>query len=161
MQTIQSGFRIEGSLNGATFNQIATVGANMTSYADTSLTHLTTYYYRVRAYNTAENSSYSAVASATTRNAAPVMPSNLTATSISQSRIDLAWSDNSNNEEGFRIQRSPTGKGSWTVIANVPSNTTSYSNTGLKSKTTYYYRVRAFNDVGNSAFTEPVQMQTF
>ena len=157
----ESGFRIERSVDGTTFNQIATVGANVASYANTSLAPLTTYYYRVRAYNAAGNSAYSAVASATSRNAAPATPSNVAATAISQSRIDLTWRDNSNNEKGFRIQRSPTGTGSWTLIATVPANTTSYSNTGLKSKTTYYYQVRGFNDIGNSGFTAPVKTQTF
>ena len=48
----ETGFRIERSANGTTFGQIATVGANVTTYSNTNLTAGTRYWYRVRAYNT-------------------------------------------------------------------------------------------------------------
>jgi titin len=51
--TSETGFRIERSGNGTIFTQIATVGANATTYANTNLTTGVRYWYRVRAYNSA------------------------------------------------------------------------------------------------------------
>ena len=64
--TNESSFRIERSLNNVNFSQIATMGANATTYSDTGLDAGTTYYYRVQASNAGGDSSYSIVASATT-----------------------------------------------------------------------------------------------
>ena len=46
-------------------------------------------------------------------------PSALGATAVSASQVDLAWTDNSNNETGFDIDRSPGGTATWAVIGNV------------------------------------------
>src|SRR5712692_9708027 len=62
----ETGFLIERSSDGTNFTQIATVGANITSYSDTGLSASTTYYYRVRASGGSGTSNYSNVASATT-----------------------------------------------------------------------------------------------
>ena len=62
----ETGFKIERSINGSTFAQIGTAGANTTAYASTGLAASTKYYYRVRAYNSGGNSSYSNTVSATT-----------------------------------------------------------------------------------------------
>jgi hypothetical protein len=62
----ETGFRIERSTNGTSFSQIASVGAGVTSYTSTGLSKNRTYWYRVRAYNAAGNSSYSNTASAQT-----------------------------------------------------------------------------------------------
>jgi N-acetylneuraminic acid mutarotase len=70
-------------------------------------------------------------------------PSDLTATAVSSSRINLAWTDNSTNEIGFRIYRSTDGR-NFQKIANVGANITTYADTGLAAATMYYYRVRAY-----------------
>ena len=62
----ETGFEIERSLDSANWSPVGTAGINATSYLDTGLTELTTYYYRVRATNSAGSSDYSEVASATT-----------------------------------------------------------------------------------------------
>ena len=66
----------------------------------------------------------------------PVAPSNLTATAVSSSQINLAWTDNSSNETLFKIERSTDGT-NFSQIATVGSNVTSYSNTGLTASTLY------------------------
>jgi hypothetical protein len=79
----------------------------------------------------------------------PAAPTDLTASAVSSSQIDLSWTDKANNEKGFKIERKK-GTGSFVQIATVGTNKTSYSNTGLQASTTYTYRVRAYNDAGNS-----------
>jgi hypothetical protein len=130
--TDESGFKIERSTDGTTFTQVATVAANVATFSNTGLSVSTTYYYRVRAYNAGGDSAYSNTANATTPAApkTPAAPSGLTATVASSSRINLAWTDNSADETGFRIERSTDGS-SFTRIATVGANVTTYSNTGL------------------------------
>jgi C1A family cysteine protease len=155
---IETGFKIERCTGAdcTNFAQIATVGANVTSYANTGLSAATTYSYRVQAYNEGGNSGYSNIASAVTQAAAvvPTAPSNLVATAVSKSQINLTWTDNASNETGFKIERC---KGSictnFKQIATVGANITSYSSTGLSSNTTYRFRVRAYNASGDSTYS--------
>ena len=74
-------------------------------------------------------------------------PSNLKATAVSASRINLKWTDNAEFESGFTIQRS-TGGINFAFVASVGSNATSYGNTGWQPRRTYWYRVRAFRNSG-------------
>lgn len=155
----ESGFRVErapdaGGVAG-TYAQIASVGANVTTYSSTGLTAATTYWYRVRSYNAVGTSAYSGETSVTTMSAAAA-PSGLTATAVSTSRINLAWTDNSADESGFRIERAPDAAGvpgTFALIASVGANVTTYGNTGLATGTQYWYRVRAYNAVGNSTYS--------
>jgi predicted phage tail protein len=156
--TSEQGFEIErcSGAGCSNFAQIATVGANVTSYSNTGLSGFTSYSYRVRAYNASGNSDYSNTASAVTQAtpALPAAPANLAATVISRSRINLSWTDNANNESGFRIERC---KGSnctnFALIATLGANVTSYANIGLTANTTYRYRVYAYNASGNSGYS--------
>jgi FtsP/CotA-like multicopper oxidase with cupredoxin domain len=84
----------------------------------------------------------------------PADPDGLAATMISSSQIDLAWNDNSDNESTFKIERSlDTEPLSYTPHDTVNANETSYSDTGLDPLTTYWYRVSALNDDGESGFS--------
>jgi len=62
----ETGFRLERSADGTNWSEFAVVGSNVTSFTDTGLTGSTTYQYRARAYNSAGNSSYSNIGTATT-----------------------------------------------------------------------------------------------
>ena len=115
----------------------------------------------MRAYNSGGNSAYSNTATATTIATAPAAPSTLTATAASSTQINLSWTDNSNNEDGFRIERcQDAGCTSFVEIATVAANVESYSNTGLTAATTYQYRVRAYNSGGNSAYSNTATATT-
>ena len=151
----ETGFKIERSTtSGSGFVQIATAGANVTSYRDTGRSPLTTYYYRVRASNSGGDSAYTGEASLTTpSDQIPAAPTELVATSISSSQINIAWADNSAVETAYLVERSLAAGSGYSQIASLAANATGYSETGLNAATTYYYRVRAANAVGNSAYS--------
>jgi len=147
----EEGFKIERRKVGESFREIDTVRANVTTYSDTGLDENTRYVYRVRAYNVAGNSSYSSEAEAITATV-PNAPISLRAEAVSEERINLNWIDRSGDETGFRIERI-TGTGSFRLLTVVPANTTTYADRGLQPGTTYRYRVQAFNEYGNSDYT--------
>ena len=153
----EAGFLIERAPDNAgtpgPWTQAASVSTNVIAYSNTALTENTKYWYRVRAYKASGNSPYSNQASATT--APPTAPSVLIATTVSTNQIRLSWTDNSNEEVGFLIERAPDNggvPGMWTQIGTVSANVVVYSDTGLAANTRYWYRVRAFNAVGNSGY---------
>lgn len=91
----------------------------------------------------------------------PPAPSGLIATPFSDSQIDLTWTDNSLNESGFRIERKKGSGGTYNVIATVGANITAYSDNGLSSGTTYFYRIKAYNNGGESLPSEEAIATTF
>jgi hypothetical protein len=91
--------------------------------------------------------------------AGPAAPSGLSAGTVSASQIDLAWTDNSSDESGFKIERSSNGN-SWAQIDLTGPNVTSYSNSGLHAGAPYYYRVRATCAAGDSAYSNTTNAKT-
>lgn len=151
----ESLFKIERSTSSSeySFSQIATVGANVTTFTDTGLTPGTKYYYRVRAYEAvAGNSAYSNVANVTPQ--AVALPTNVEATALSSTSVKITWQDNSNNETGFKIYQNGT------LIYTAGENETSYTKTGLTPATWYKYQIEAFNATDSSGKTAEVKVFT-
>jgi hypothetical protein len=105
---------------------------------------------------------------------APAEPTGLTVTSESTTSADIRWTDNSDNETGFQIQRS-TNNSTWTTITTTNSSGTTtpaptfpnaqyFGDTGLTANTTYYYRVCAVNANASptlySSYTSSVSVTT-
>jgi fibronectin type 3 domain-containing protein len=158
----ETGYRIERRLDGSPdgYKEIRTVGADVTTITDDGLEAGKTYLYRVRAFNAAGNSAYSNTAAAHLALAGlPTAPRELRAAAVSPTRVDLHWVDSS-GETGYRIERRLDGTDAWVKIGNAPANATGFSDTQALAGKTYQYRVRAFNDVGNSAWSNVASART-
>ncbi|HPR41823.1 MAG TPA: fibronectin type III domain-containing protein [Candidatus Methanofastidiosa archaeon] len=105
------------------------------------------YYYRIQGCNDAGCTPWSDTMTAMVGDVeiVPNPPTTLTANALSTTSIELAWNDNADNEDGFKVFRNGT------LIATLPANTTSYTDEGLECGTSYTYYVMSYNDVGNSA----------
>ena len=142
----ETGFMIERCTGAgcSDFAQIATVGANVTSYSDTGLAAATSYTYRVRAYN-AGDSDYSNTASATTQAAPAARCAEQPDCDCRLEQPDRPGLDgHGDTETGFKIERCKGRLHQLRADRDVGANVTSYSNTGLSSNTAYSYRVRAY-----------------
>jgi fibronectin type 3 domain-containing protein len=118
-------------------------------YLDTNVVAGTTYYYRVLAEASGHTSAPSPIAAAVAPDSPPAAPSNLKASAVSKTQINLTWRDNSTNETNFVVERSSDGI-AFTPIATLASNITSYGDGAVAPRRRYYYRVKAQNAAGGS-----------
>jgi RHS repeat-associated protein len=139
----EDGFLIYRSVGSVgNYVNIGSTGPNATSYTDTALSPNNIYYYKVKAHTYNSDSQFS------NEYYAYVLgpPSNLTGAWSGISQINLSWSDNSNQETGFKIERKALNFGDWIEIGYKPANQTSYADPSVTSGTEYLYRVRAYHD---------------
>jgi hypothetical protein len=90
----------------------------------------------------------------------PAAPTNLAASAASATQVNLTWTDNANNETGFKVERKTGANGTYAQIATPGVNATSYSDTTVAAGTQYTYRVRASNAAGDSAFSNEASATT-
>lgn len=181
--TVSTGARLQRSLDNNTWTALATLNTKTAlprntnsggsggwayeAYDDTGLAPSTKYYYRAINFGLGGDSDSAPSVAVTTLTpsgggggTAPAAPSVFAVDGVTASTIDLSWTDNSNNETGFEIERSPNGTSGWANVTTTSSNTTSYTDTGLSASTLYYYRVRSTNGSGNSAYSAVVSDTT-
>jgi hypothetical protein len=89
----------------------------------------------------------------------PAAPALLPPTIRGPTRVDLAWQDASDNEQGFAIERSVAAAG-WSEIARTGPEETALADVTVAPSTTYSYRVRAYNSAGYSAASNVVTLTT-
>ncbi|HLL16420.1 MAG TPA: Ig-like domain-containing protein [Pyrinomonadaceae bacterium] len=90
------------------------------------------------------------------RAAPPDAPADLSATvvnGIGKGVVALRWSDRSGDERSFHVERSTSSASGFVEIATVGAGVTTYADGAVQRKTTYYYRIRAGNDGGFSAYS--------
>ena len=87
-------------------------------------------------------------------------PSSAVAVAVSETRIDLQWTDNSSNETGFEVEISTDRGRTFQRIATLGREATAYTAAGLAPKTQYHFRVRAFNAVGPSDYSNVANART-
>jgi hypothetical protein len=88
-----------------------------------------------------------------------VAPSNLRTTTVTATSVTLAWNDNAANETGFQLERSNNNK-TFALIATPGANVLEFTDTNVTANKTYYYRLRAFNAGGNSAYSNTLTVKT-
>jgi phosphatidylserine/phosphatidylglycerophosphate/cardiolipin synthase-like enzyme len=135
---------------------------SITVPVDAGLQPGTTYYWQVRGKTMANKTKLGVVWRFTTAGGVPPppAPTGLTASPVSSSRIDLAWTDVT-GEEGYKIERKLTSVSTWTQIAQLGADVVSYADSsGLSPGTGYNYRVRAFTSGGNSGYSNTATATT-
>ena len=91
----------------------------------------------------------------------PADPSGLTVTEITSSSISIAWTDNSSDEDGFKIERcSGANCSDFQLLATMPAGVTSITDWGLGKNKTFKYRVCAYNSAGDSGYTNSTTATT-
>ncbi|MCA8968798.1 MAG: fibronectin type III domain-containing protein [Planctomycetes bacterium] len=147
----EDGFHVGYSTDGTNFTRHGSTGVGGTTWTITGLAPATKYWIRVRAFNTYGTSTV-VIITATTLNSPPTAPSNIVFSEIGTDRLRITFRDNSNNEDGFRIEskRTDITSASWIVRANLPANDYDTRITGLKSNKPYEFRVIAFNNGGET-----------
>jgi len=161
---------ISGNPEGPFDFTAAVYDAHLPSYGGPitypGLSSSSTYYFKVRAANATGYSPFTSVAFGTTLDSLiiPSVPTNLIANaSVFRNQTTLLFEDNSNTEKGFKIERALNIAGPFSEIARTGVNSAPivvFDDKGLNSDTTYYYRVRAYNNGGNSSYSNIAQTKT-
>jgi len=138
---------------GSGYSLLGTTTA--TSYTNTGAKAGTTYYYRVKACNDAGLSPYSNVVSGKVKSVTPKpsAPVVKIGHSASSGKPMLTWNAVS-GATSYKVYRATSQNGTYSLLGSVTA--TSYTNTGAKAGTTYYYKVKAVNSAGESAYSNIV-----
>ncbi|WP_306534763.1 fibronectin type III domain-containing protein [Geobacter sp.] len=144
-----TGYKIERKIGAGAWADLTTKAADVTTHSDTGLAAGTTYTYRVSANSAAGYSLPSGEQTAPTKPAAPTLnvPSGITATDVT-----LTWT-NVAGETGYKIEYKIGAGGTWGELATKGVDVTTHTHSGLTANTTYYYRVKAYNAGGDSAYS--------
>jgi hypothetical protein len=160
--TTATKYYIEQSTNSCCpFNLIDSVNAADTFYVVNNLNRKTTYWYRIRCKDAGGYSDYTTAFSGTTNDTLPKAPAYLDATPNTQTAISLVWADSSDNETGFVIERKDSLTGNFVAIDSVGVNVYYYTSNQLIGGKRYYYRVRAKNTGGYSAYSNIDSADTY
>jgi predicted esterase len=152
-------FEVYRSTNNSTWSIIATVPTTESSFTDVRLNASTRYYYRLRAINSGNISSYTASVNSTTQSlpALPVAPSNLQVISFSTNSATITWNDNSTNEANFEIYKATGTNASFVKVGTVNANVTTFTDNSLFAHTKYFYKVNSRNVRGASTYSNEAQ----
>jgi uncharacterized delta-60 repeat protein len=156
-----NGYEIQrASPNPFNFTTLGTVSKDVNSFIDQGLEQNTFYFYRVRVISPAGNSDWSQISGALTADVSNA-PTNLTSTALEPRRVQLNWEDNSDNETNFLIERASIFSDFfYEEIAVTEANVVSFIDSNVVGNTSYYYRVRAINDRGTSAYSNETLVTT-
>ena len=161
LSSVETGYELQRKDgNDVNFNTVATLDPNISEYQDTHVRVSYDYTYRVRTKFNNLLSPWSNLGSATTPELTPVAPSGLTGFANSLTSVTITWTDNSDNESGFKIQRSFVRSTAYVEIDSVTSNLTQYVDDGRSPNTTYFYKIYSYNQYGNSGFSDVFEIRT-
>jgi len=148
---VENRYYIEGRIGGI-WVELGSVGAGSTaSTIDRTFEPNTNYEFRVRAYSQIAGYSLYSDAALVTTGVWPQTPANFTATTISDTEIELAW-DDGDNETGYKIESSSDGS-NWTEIGTAGENVENFTDSSLPEGRLRHYRIRATNSFGDSGYS--------
>ena len=124
-----------------------------TSYVNTGAAVGKTYYYRVKAVNSAGTSAYSNIVSGTARTPAPAAPVLKGGTSSASGKPQLTWAA-VDGAAKYDVYRSNSADGTFSKVGS--TDKTTYVNTGAVQGVTYFYKIRAVGASGASGFSNTV-----
>jgi fibronectin type 3 domain-containing protein len=160
--TNQTGFHLDRATDSAfTQNLITqTLPATPNSFTDTAtgLAPGSTFYYRIRAFNTAGDSANSNMATVTIP-LAPAKPTNAQVTNVTTSEVDLSWTDNAGLTATNYLVLRAVNHGSFVTYATLPAknatppSTYTWNDTSVDPGTFYEYHIEAINTSGNNDFS--------
>ncbi|MDP8240046.1 MAG: fibronectin type III domain-containing protein [Candidatus Hatepunaea meridiana] len=162
----EMGYRVQRALGGVdSWSNVAELERDVKEYNDTGLDEGTEYRYRVKTYDAQKESEPSNIVSAVTLAKPPVEPSAMQDTiAIQENRvftnIKLTWSDESEKEDGYQIQRKLGSRGTYEVAADLDADIEEYLDEGLESNERYYYQIRAMIDTVGSRWSIEVNART-
>lgn len=146
----ETGFRLYQSASAADPGTvIVTLPAGSKQRNISGLTSSTSYYFRVQAFNGSIDGDLSAPLNVVTNAGYPNRPGDPVLVSAASGSVKLAWQDNSLNEIGFYIERGPDWS-TFNRIGSVNANVTTFTDDTVVPQGTYYYRIVAHNDVGET-----------
>ncbi|MFP4623862.1 MAG: fibronectin type III domain-containing protein [Gemmatimonadota bacterium] len=156
----ETGFRIERRSGGQGYSLLTVAEAGSESYTDTGLQRGTTFEYRIAACNATGCSNYAGPAAVSTPPLViPAAPTDLVLDSVSDSSIRIRWTDRSDNEEEFQIERK-SPEGSFTVLDRVAADLVTYTDQAVTSDRRYVYRVRACGEEACSSYSNELTVDT-
>jgi parallel beta-helix repeat protein len=140
-----------------------TIGS-ATSFSATGLAEEVTYHFKIIAFDEVpNNSSFSNVASATTLDATPPnIPTGLAVINPTRNSLTVTWNANTDSDlVGYMLYRSEYLSGSYTELFRDPLDSLQFIDTNLTMDTTYFYKLKAIDDVNlSSDFSEPASGTT-
>lgn len=153
------GFELQRKKQGeADYTYLNSLSANSILTDDAAATAGITHFYRLRAYNMAGNSIFTNEASTMIPTGAPYEPGWLGAEyDWTRHAVHLTWTDSSDNEEHFVVERKWDLEPEWQQIVELWQNLVFYYDSNVSGDRTYYYRIKAANPAGYS-YSEEVSI---
>lgn len=151
-----SGYEIHRSEDGVNFSLVTVLNnAQSTTYTDANLSAVKLYYYKVRTLNGSFASELSIATQVVTLPNPPLAPFRVEAKVVSPTSITIQWEfvDANSAAAQLILESSFDFNQGFVVVDTLPAGQTTYSHTGLRHNTTYYYRMRAFDANGVSAYS--------
>jgi hypothetical protein len=152
-------YKVHRSANGVDWELVGEVAGSVTFFQDVNVAPNWTYTYKVDAHTDTLVSNCSNMAQAAFVPTVPLKPTNLAKAGKMPGQINMTWTDNSDNELGFRIERRLVG-GKWKVVGTTPPNQTFFGDTSVAPNRKYNYRIRAFNDMGFSPVSNMITVKS-
>ncbi len=150
----ETGFVVERKDDAiGTWGAIATLPAGTVRHQDAQIAPGKSYTYRVKATGKDADSPYSNLATVKIPVAPPTPPTNLVGAFVG-GNVNLTWSDNSNNEDNFVVERQVGSGTAWTVLATLAANSAAHQDLAVPTGVTLFYRVKAVNSGGASAYSD-------